>query len=233
MPDRGLLVAADARVGPVEVNAEEASWALAGVTLVQVTFEVSREAALACLPEDVSRPVPCYARLLVFESSRGPFGPMRVAALLVGGRHQLLPRNVLVDGLVDGPAEAVTTALGSHFRPGVISIDSGDSQLAFSLDDGDGPLASAHLPALKAIDPSMLRWDPWLALAELDGVTRLVEFSLRPLATEAFLSKGATITPGPDVPPVHLWRQLRNLNTVSACLVEGDLEIVLPRVTPP
>ena len=232
MPDRGLLVAADARVGPIGVNAEGASWQLAGVTLVQVTFEVSREAALDHLPEEVGRPVPCYARLIAFQSSAGPLGPLRVAALLVGGRHQLLPRNMLVDGLVDGPVESVTNTLGSQFRPGFISIESGDSQLTVTLTDGDGPIATAHLPALKAIDPTMLRWDPWLALAELDGVTRLVELSLRPRATEAFLSKGATITPGAYLPRSHPWHQLRNLNTVSACLVEGDLEVVLPRVAP-
>lgn len=231
MPDRGLLVVADSSPGPIAIHAEGDSWTLSGVTLAQVTFEVPRDAALAHLPEDVGRPVPCYARLIIVDAAASPAGPLRLAALLVGGRHQLMPRNVLVEGVVQGLAPTVAAALGSQFRPGRIALERDDSHLTVEVSDDERTLVRAHWPALKAVDPTMLRWDPWLGLADLDGVVRLTEMSLRPRAREAFLTKGASVTADPGLARSHRWRQLRNLNTVSACVLEGDLEIVLPRAT--
>lgn len=230
MPDRGLLERSRYSTGPIAVQSDGAHWALRGVRLAQVTFEVNREAALAHLPEDVSRPVPCYARLILVDAGVSPVGPFRLAALLVGGRFQLMPRNALVDALVDGPAEAIADTLGGQFRAGRVRIGREDGHLFGGVADSESQLAIIDLPALVAVDPTMLRWDPWLGQAGFDAVPGLVGYGIRPRATEAFLSKGACVATPADLSRGHTWRQLRNINTISACYIEGDVDLSLPQV---
>ncbi|WBL36157.1 hypothetical protein O0235_00610 [Tepidiforma flava] len=67
MPDRGTLAIdglapAEFDAGPLELRGR---W-------LQLTFEVDRDAALRWMPADVTRPIPCYARLLVAEGRRRP-----------------------------------------------------------------------------------------------------------------------------------------------------------------
>ena len=232
MPDRGLLERSRLHSGLIAMHEDSQQWALGGVRLAQVTFEVNREAALAYMPEDVSRPVPCYARLLVIEAETSPVGPFRLAALFVGGRFQLLPRNALVDGVVDGPAADVSSAFGGQFRPGRVGLRRNDGHVSGEVGDEASTLATIDLPSLAAVDPSMLRWDPWLVQGRLDATPALFEVVLRPRATEAFLSKGARVVTPADLQRAHTWRQLRNINPISACYLEGAADLVLPRAQP-
>ncbi|MEX0782576.1 MAG: hypothetical protein WD557_08000 [Dehalococcoidia bacterium] len=230
MPDRGLLERASIAAGPAGPHDEGATWSLGGVRIAQVTFEVNREAALSFLPEDVGRPVPCYARLIITEAASSPAGSFRMANLFVGGRYRMMPRNLLVEGIVDGDMGAVAAALGGPFRPGSVEIHRVDGQLTATVAASEGALARVLLPALSAVDPGMLRWDAWLGFADLDGAVQLVEYGPRPAAAEAFLSKGATLETPAELPRAHTWRQLRNLNTISACYLEGSAELALPQV---
>ncbi|MGH2610142.1 MAG: hypothetical protein ACRDHF_13765, partial [Tepidiformaceae bacterium] len=169
MPDRGLLEWERVVAGPAGPHDDGATWSLSGVRLAQITFEVNREAALGFMPCEVSRPVPCYARLIVVDSQASPAGPLRMAALFVGGRYRMLPRNMLVEAIVDGDAGAVTAALGSPYRPGTVTLEREDGRLVASVTAAEGRLAQLTLPALSAVDPAMLRWDPWLGFADTDG----------------------------------------------------------------
>jgi hypothetical protein len=233
MPDRGILERERIVAGPAGPHEEGATWALDGVRIAQITFEVNREAALSCMPCDVSRPVPCYARLTIIEAGGSPGGPFRLAALSVGGRYRMMPRNMLVEGIVDGDVAAMSAAFGGRFRKGAVTLDRRQSRVEASVTGDEGQLARIALPELRAVDPAMLRWDPWLGFADLDGAIQLVEYGPRPAATEAFLSKGATIdTPG-GLPRSHDWRRLRNLNTITSCYLEGGAEMALPQVQQP
>lgn len=233
MPDRGLLERASVRAAAMLPHAEDATWALEGVRMAQVTFEVDRDAALVTMPSDVSRPVPCYGRVIAVEAADSPAGSLRMAGLFVGGRHKMLPRNVLVDGIVDGRLAAVTDALGSPYRAGSIALRREAGRVEVEIAGDEGMLARLVLPALNAVDRSMLRWDPWLGFSDVDGVPQIVEYSLRPDASEAFLSKGAIVETGASLPRGHTWRKLRNLNTISSSYLEGRLEIALPVVQQP
>src|SRR5690606_17464997 len=99
-----------------------APWTFTDAAWVQLTFEVSQAAALAALPGEVTRPVPCYARLFVLDAASSPVGPIRLAALLVGGRYRMMARIVFVDAIVDGPADDMAAAFGSPYRAGHVSL---------------------------------------------------------------------------------------------------------------
>lgn len=182
------------------------------------------------MPGDVSRPVPCYARLVVLEAAQSPVGPFKLAALLVGGRYRLMPKNVLVDGIVDGAVEAVAAAFGGPFRVGSVALDRDGPRLSATVSAGGDVLATVVMPSLYAVEPSMLRWDAWLGYSSDDGVLNIVEWGPQPQAREAFLSKGATLETPAALPRSHLWRRFRSLNTISACYEEGDVALAAPTV---
>jgi hypothetical protein len=144
-----------------------------------------------------------------------------------------MAKNVLVDALVDGDAAAAAGAFGGPFRAGSVSLEREGQRLVCTVGDGAGPLATLVLPALRAIDPAMLRWDPWLGYQAHEGVPRLVEYAPQPGPTEAFLSKGATLEIAPGLPRGHRWRAFRNLLTISACYEEGELTLGAPVVQQP
>ena len=230
MPDQGLLQR-DA-TGLPHAATEHLAWTLTPARLVQVTFEVSKAAALRFLPTETTRPVPCYARIIVIEAGHSPAGPFRHAGLFLGGRYQMLPKNVLVDGIVDGPIDGLAPALGGPIRPGRIAITRNSDGVHVTVEGEEGELARVALPAPYAVEPSMLRWDPWLGHVASDGAAALREVLLRVEATDAFLAKGATVEMAASLPPGHPWRALRNLKTITACLVEASLTFTVAGAQP-
>jgi hypothetical protein len=87
-----------------------------------------------------------------------------------------------------------------------------------------------EIPALEAVDTTMLRWDAWLGFARDGETLQLIEYGPQPRASEAFLSKGARVEMSPALPREHRWRLLRNLNTISACYLEGEASFTVPQV---
>jgi hypothetical protein len=231
MPDRGLLERSSIAATPAGLTRE--AWRFSGARWAQLTYEVSQPAALAHLPGDVTRPVPCYARLFVLEASDSPAGPLRLAALFTGGRFKLMAKNVLTDAVVDGPAGAVAAAFGAPFRPGKVVIARDGLTLSATVSDETGLLATLTLPALRAVDPSMLRWDPWLGFVTRGTELRMVEYAPQPEPSEAFLSRCAELETPAALPRTHPWRAFRNLNTISACYEEGTLVLPAPELQQP
>jgi hypothetical protein len=200
-------------------------WELPGARLVQLTYEVAKDAALAALPATLSRPVPCYARVSVIDAPSAPAGPFRAALLLLGARHLLLPGSFLVDLVVEGEAGALGARLGGVPRAGRIAIEREAARVRAEIAADEGPLARLELPALEAVPPGMLRFDPWLALAR-DGERRaLVRTLLEVGRAEAFLARRASLETAPGLPRRHAWRSLASLGTISAAQVEGDLRL--------
>jgi hypothetical protein len=220
MLDRATIVASALahRSEPLVFN--EARWA-------QVTFEVARDSAMARLPADMTRPIPCYARFIAVEGVvKG--AQTKLAVLMVGGRFRMMPRNLVVSAVAAG--SAMEGVLTSGLEPGEVSLVRSGSDAEGTVAIDGVTLARVQLPGIYAIEPSMLRWDPWLCIAEEEGRSVLTEITLTPTARAAFLSKGATVTPEPGLPRMHTWRQLRSLLTVSACYAEGTLTLGVPQV---
>jgi hypothetical protein len=229
MPDRGLLERAQIAAGALS-GGGRAPWTLAGARWAQLTYEVAQRAALRYLPCDVNRPVPCYARLFVLEAPASPVGSFRLALLSVGGRYRMLPKNVVADGIVDGPLEALSKAFGGPLRAGLVSLERSRGRVEARIADAQGELATLHFPALYAVDPAMLRWDPWLAFADDGERLELIEYAAKAGPAEAFLTKGAELETPANLAREHTWRALRNINTVSAAYVEGELTLTAPEV---
>ncbi len=228
MPDRGLL--APSAVTPAVLHGEAAQWVLEGARAAQITFEVEQSAALESMPTDVGRPVPCYARLFILEAPASPAGELRLAALMVGGRFRMLPRNVLVQGVVDGDLAAVERALGSPWVAGKVELGRPGPELTATVAAEAGLLARLVIPRMHAIEPTMLRWDPWLGYASQEGKAWIIEYGPRPEPSSAFLGKGAVLDTPAGLARENPWRRLRNLNTVSACYIEGDIPLTAPAV---
>jgi hypothetical protein len=218
MPDRGLrtidgLAPAAFEAGPLE---------LASARWLQATFEVDRDAALHWMPTDVTRPIPCYARLLVVEGETSA-GRLRFAALGVGGRFRMMPRNALVEAIVDGSTGV--PALSGPTRPGQVAIARDGTDVIARVASAEGLLADLRLPAPYAIDPALLRWDGWVVFAPGGDGTVLAEAPVVVDASAAWLSKGASVAPGQGLERSSPWWQLRSLLPISACVVEGRLRI--------
>jgi hypothetical protein len=169
------------------------------------------------LPCDVTRTVPCYARLFILEANATPAGPVRMAALLAGGRYQMQPRNIVVEGVVDGPDEAVHAAFGSALTAGRVDLTRDGQQVTATVGRDNKQLVTVQLPALRALDSGMLRWDGWMAA----GGPQLVECAVNPEVTRAFLAKDARLETAPGLDRADVWRRFRNLNVISACYAEG------------
>lgn len=229
MPDFGLLERSDIIGVPLGGEAP-APWRLAGARVAQLTFEVEKKEVLATLPPEVSRPTPCYARLFVLEAAEGPFGPFSMAALLIGGRYAMTPRNVVVQNVVYGPSEAVVDAFGGPVVAGWVSLERTGLDVRAAVSVNDEEVASLVLPELHAIDPAMLRWDGWLGYAAGDGAPELIAYGPETEIREAFLSKRGLLETPTELPRGHAWRRFRNLNTISACYVEGTVTLGAPQV---
>ncbi len=214
MPDRGLLEAA--AVGDAVFDAD-AELVLPDARWLQVTFEVARDAALSMMPPEAGKPVPPYGRLLIASSPTGG-----LALLSVGGRYRMLPRNVLVAAVQKGVDVART--FGAAVA-GTVALERDGASVRASVASEDGPLATVTLPSVYAIEPTMLRWDAFIAMGRMDGVAQIAEVTPAHELSTAFLSKDASVEMDRALPREHAWRRLQPLNVISACYAEGVLRL--------
>ncbi|MCZ2109352.1 MAG: hypothetical protein LC118_07280 [Dehalococcoidia bacterium] len=229
MPDRGRLDPSGITAGPLLRGEQAAPWVLRGARWAQVTFEADQAEVLAVLPEDLNRPVPAYARVVVLDAPTSPAGPLKMAALLAGGRYRLLPRNVLAEAVVDGPVREVAGAFGAPFVPGSVEAHFGAEGHAASIAVGEVKLA-INLAGLRAVEPALLRWDPWLGFAGPGDNRDLIEYQFEPTISQAWLS-GLTkldMTDGSETGSP--WARLQSVNQISSCICEGTLTLTVPEV---
>ena len=225
MPDTGTLdrtsvAATSLATRPDPLVFEDARWA-------QITYEVSRQAAMERLPGEVTRPIPCYARLIAIDGVVEG-APANLAAWMVGGRFRMMPRNVLSTAVASGPFADGFLTNGLSLGEVDLRRDGAHVQATVALDGVT--LMACKLPAIYAVEPTMLRWDPWLCIANEGGGSVLTEIAVTPTATAAFLSKGASLVAEAALPRTHSWRELANLLTISACYAEGTITLGVPQV---
>jgi acetoacetate decarboxylase len=239
MPQFGLKTKEQIGVAaPVNLEAHPSlPWKLAGAQVVQVTYEVDLDSALELLPEQIARPVPPYARIIVASYPDTPLGPYSEALLLLGARFRMEPKNYVIAAVVTTEAAraAYEGLYGTPTSVGAVSLTS-ERNAATGAEDitadiaAASPLASIHLPAAYAVEPAMIRYDPYIAVRVPGGdEAEVIQFSGAPTIHEARLAKGATVTCRTDAWS-DPWFRLRSLNMISATFAVADLELTEPVV---
>lgn len=205
-------------------------WALARAEVVQATFEVDLDAALELLPEQLARPVPPYARVLVSRFAESPIGAYSEALLLLSARFAMQPKNYVVAAVVSSEAarEAYQRIWTLPVATGRVEIDrertaEGSENVSVRIATSS-PLATVHLPEAYAVEPGMIRYDPLISVSRRDGEAEVIQFSGTPTVHEARLAKGATVICQSDgwTDP---WFRLRSLNMISASFAVADVEL--------
>jgi len=210
-------------------------WALPGAEVTQVTFEVDLDAALALLPEQLSRPVPPYARVIVSRYPASPIGAYSEALLLLAARHAMQPKNYVVAAVVTSEAARDAYAGVWDLPVSTGSVEIRRERTAAGAEEinatiaTDTPLTTLHLPGAYAVEPGMIRYDPLLSVRGREGEAEVIQFSGAPVVHDAKLAKGATITCTTDA-WADPWFRLRSLNTISATLAIVDTELTEPVV---
>jgi hypothetical protein len=237
MPQSGLRT--PDRIGEApEVDLEAyptLPWTLPAAEVMQVTFEVDLDAALELLPEQLTRPVPPYARVIVARYPESPVGPYSEALLLLAARFAMLPKNYVVTAVVstDAARDAYRDIWSLPVTTGSVDLQRGQtvegSENLRAAIATNTPLATLDLPDAYAVEPGMIRYDPLLSVRVRQGEGEVIQFSGAPSVHEARLAKGATTTCLTDA-WTDPWFRLRSLNMISASFAIADMELTAPAV---
>lgn len=206
-------------------------WPLPGAEVVQVTIEVDAEAALDHLPEQLSRPVPAYAKLIVARYPESPLGPFAQAALMVACRHRARWLQYVAASIVDAPqVAAAAAALWAYpCQLGAVGLERAGQHVRATVAEGGHALLDLDLPNIYAVDPAMIRYDVTVTLRAYSGhEPEVLIVSAPPAPRAGWLAKGARVTYH-DLPPDNPWMRLHNLNTISSTYAVVDLEWPAPR----
>ncbi|MGE0543137.1 MAG: acetoacetate decarboxylase family protein [Dehalococcoidia bacterium] len=210
-------------------------WTLPRAEVVQATFEVDLDAALETLPEQLTRPVPPYARMIVSRYPESPVGPYSEALLLLAARFAMMPKNYVVAAVVstDAARDAYRDIWSLPVTTGGIELqrrqtESGGENVSASV-ASTLPLAAIELPDAYAVEPGMIRYDPLMSVRVRQGEAEVIQFSGAPAVHEARLAKGATVRCQTD-DWSDPWFRLRSLNMISASFAVTDLEVTAPVV---
>ncbi|MEM7340822.1 MAG: hypothetical protein AAF467_19350 [Actinomycetota bacterium] len=107
MPLFGALDVAGALSGaPTMTSLTPDAWSLPGMELLQVSFEVAEEAALALTPPACHPSIPPYATFTVASFPTSPRGPFTLAMVRLIVRAGIRPRGLLLGSFTDNPAVA-------------------------------------------------------------------------------------------------------------------------------
>lgn len=182
MPLSGTLdVSAALADAPTMKDLSPETWELTGADLVQVSYEVDEEAALAVTPPALHPSIPPYATFSAAHFPTSPRGPFNLAMVRLIVRAGIRPRALLLgaytdnaevaDGLASGWGYRIRTAdVAFHRRyqsiGGTVTVD-GRVVLDLSLEDPE-PVApgdlelfdNLHLTHLAGEEPVIVQVDP-------------------------------------------------------------------------
>ena len=142
-------------------------WPLPEAQILQVLFEIDREAALEWLAPGLAKPVPPYAQILVVRYPDSPVGPFGLASQLIVCRSQTRARGYALQAVVDGPPAALAAlreVWGFPARPGRVRLDVTEDAITGEVgDDGGRSVATVAMRELHPADPEHIHYDPVLA----------------------------------------------------------------------
>ena len=239
MPQFGLKTREQISTPPTVDLAEfpPLPWTMPNAEFVQLTFEVDLDAALELLPEQLSRPVPPYARIVVARYPETPLGPYAEAFLLLASRFRMEPKSYVIAAVVTSDAArraqagiwGLPSVLGSVELQRERDPHTGAERITGAI-AVDGPLATVTLPGAYAVEPAMVRVDPFVTVrVPGGGEAEVIQFTAAPTVHEARLAKGAAVSYQTDAWS-NPWYRLRSLNMISATFAVADLGFTEPVV---
>lgn len=230
MPLFGTLdVASALATAPTVDDLAPPTWQLPGATVLQVSYEVREEPALAITPPALHPSIPPYATFSVLRCPESPVGPFHLALVRLIVRAGIRPRGLLIGAFTDSDEAADALARGWGYRirtagvtlhrrhdriRGTVEID-GRTALDVALDDPE-PVAGSdlelfddlHLTKVAGGDPVIVQVDPTYVYHAAD----------RGRADLAAYDAAALGTAGVD--PVY---------RVVAVACSADIELAAPR----
>ncbi len=142
-------------------------WDLENARILQVSFEIEKEASLAWLPPSLTRAIPPYGHLWVAHYSQSPVGPFSLAALCNVCRHTVRARAFTLIAAVDRVEAlmALREVWAFPAGPGQITLEKEDSRLTARIARPNGQtLVELEVGPLEEIEPGQIRYDPFLNL---------------------------------------------------------------------
>lgn len=197
-------------------------WTCAKATMINIYFEVLKDALLDRLPPEFCRTSPPYCRLAIIENPDSPAGPFRDATLGLGCRLNMMPAIFVAAAITDSPAalDAGIFERGYPDRLGKIEFEADIRRARALVSDDSGPLIELTLPLLQTIEPSRVSYDHADVLRTIEGgKTELLVTSPEMKLDSVAICKNARI----DYPREgsSAWHVLSSRNVVSAQVVHG------------
>jgi hypothetical protein len=199
MPLVGTLDVATALTSaPTVASFAPEPWHLPGARVLQVSYEVRHEPALAVTPPALHPSIPPYATFSVLHLPESPVGPFHLAMVRLIVRAGIRPRGLLLGAFSDSPAAAEALAKGWGYRISVANVTlsrhhhrirgavdvGGATALDVSLSDPE-PVAGSdlelfdnlHLTKVAGQDPVLVQVDPTYLHTSADrGTAELAAF---------------------------------------------------------
>ena len=227
MPDPGRASPENylLEVSAIQTDYPALPWQCAGVTMLNVAFEVRKDALLDRLPREFNRSVPAFCRLFVIDHPQSPIGPFREATLALGCRYNMFPAGFAIASLTNNPKALAAGVLERGFpnELGTIELEVSTEQVRAMLADSSGLLLSVELPALQTIEPGRLAYDHINAFRTTghngSRQTELVVISPDVEIARAAISKSTQIIYFSTHHTV--WHELRSRRVISAQVVHG------------
>jgi hypothetical protein len=201
-------------------------WTCADAAMINVYFEVRKEALLDYLPPDYGRTVPAYCRLFIIDNSQSPVGPFRDATLALGCRLSMMPAGFAAASITNSRT-ALAAGIFERGYPnafGKIEFEADRNRAHAIISDEKGPLLEVTLPLLQTIEPSRLAYDHVDAIKTSRGEggvkTELLVTAPEFNIDHAAICKNARIE-YPSERPDSAWQILNNRNLVSAQVIRG------------
>ena len=149
---------------------------LAGVSVLQLMFEIDSGAMLDLLPAALHPTIPPTVTFVVWQATDGPLGPFTLAQVRVGCRAGVRPRGFPVASYIAGEkaAEALRTRWGFNCQPGDVRLRRYHDRDTAIVTVGGRTVLSAELVDPQPISGADVQYTANMNLARLtrDGETR-------------------------------------------------------------
>ncbi|MFT7601702.1 MAG: hypothetical protein ACI8TP_004663 [Acidimicrobiales bacterium] len=117
MPLFGTLdIASALKNAPTVTDLTPDTWALPGAEVLQVSYEVREDPALAITPPALHPSIPPYATFSFIRCPESPVGPFTIAMIRLIVRAGIRPRGLLVSAYVDSEQAANGLATGWGYK---------------------------------------------------------------------------------------------------------------------